>query len=246
MKKEERIYRNLVRPQNLLSYNVTVKETDLFIHTDIDLKQKAKDSILTYRSQIESYIEQHPEFQTTLAPWRIAGPSPEIIQKMVQAGDKANTGPMASVAGAIAQMVGLELLKYSETVIIENGGDVFVKSEQPISVGIYAGNSPLSMKIGLHIHALNHPMGVCTSSGTLGHSLSFGKADAVSVVADSCFLADAAATAIGNVVQKKQDLEIAMEFGKSIHDIRGIIIIQDEHIAMWGDLELARLNGKNG
>jgi ApbE superfamily uncharacterized protein (UPF0280 family) len=100
------------------------------------------------------------------------------------------------------------------------------------------------MKIGLRIQPSDHPAGVCASSGTIGHSLSLGKSDAVCVVSDSCFLADAAATAIGNMIQTKQDLEKAMEFGKKIQNVNGIIIIQGEHIAMWGDIELVQLNGK--
>lgn len=246
MNTKYRFYRNLTQPENLLSYNVTVKETDLFIHTEIDLRNKVKDLVLMYRSQVESYIELHPEFQTTLTPWRLAGPAPEIIQKMVHAGDKAKTGPMAAIAGAISEMVGIGLLKYTHTVIVENGGDVFLKSERPVTVGIYAGKSPVSMKIGLRIHPSGHPTGVCTSSGTVGHSLSLGKADAVCVVSDSCFLSDATATAIGNIAKTKQDLEKAIEFGKNIQNVTGIIIVQDEHIAMWGDIELVRLNGKNG
>jgi ApbE superfamily uncharacterized protein (UPF0280 family) len=244
MKKEEKKYRNLARPDNLLSYVIRVKETDILIHSDTDLTDIARNLILTYRSQIESYISLHPGFAKSLTPWSMKDPGPEIIKQMIIAGEKTNTGPMASVAGAIAEMVGVGLLEHTKNIIIENGGDVFIHSEQPVTVGIYAGNSPVSMKIGLHIYSPNRPVAVCTSSGTIGHSLSLGRADAVCVVSDSCFLADAAATSIGNTVQTKQDLEKAIEYGKCIENIRGIIIIQDEHIAMWGDIELAQLNGK--
>lgn len=240
----ERTYRNLARSENLLPYNVTVKETDLFIHTETNLKNIAKDLILSYRSQIESYIQLHPEFETTLNPWSINGPSPEIILRMTQTCKKTNTGPMAAVAGAIAEMVGIGLLDYTKTVIVENGGDIFIKSDQPVTVGIYAGDSPVSMKIGLLINALDQPVSVCTSSGTIGHSLSLGKADAVCVVSDSCFLADAAATAIGNMIQSKKDLEKAMAFGKNIENVTGIVLVQGKNIAMWGEIELIQLSGK--
>lgn len=244
MRKYEKAYRNLARPENLLSYNVTVKETDLFIHTENDFKRVARELILKYRSHIESYIQLHPEFETTLNPWPINGPAPEIIQRMAKACEKTNTGPMAAVAGAIAEMVGNGLLDYTKTVIVENGGDIFIKSDQPVTVGIYAGDSPVSMKIGLLINALDRPVAVCTSSGTIGHSLSLGKADAVCVVSDSCFLADAAATAIGNMVQTNQDFENAMAFGKNIENVTGIVLILSEKIAMWGEIELVHLNGK--
>jgi ApbE superfamily uncharacterized protein (UPF0280 family) len=244
MKIEERTYRNLARPENLLSYNVKVKETDLDIHSETDVRGAARELVLTYRNQIESYIAAHPEFETALIPWSVPGPAPEIIKRMAQAGKAAHTGPMASVAGAIAEMVGTGLLEHTQSVIIENGGDVFVKSKQPVTVGIYAGSSSFSMKIGLLITPSDHPVAVCTSSGTIGHSISLGKADAVCVVSDSCFLADAAATAIGNKVQTKRDFENAMAFGKNIQHVTGIVIILGEHIAMWGDIEIVPLNRK--
>lgn len=237
----KRTYRNLAKTENLLSYNVTVKETDLFIHTETDLKNVTQNLVLQYRSQIESYIEMYPEFSDTLIPWTIKGPAPEIIQRMTKAAKETNTGPMSAVAGGIAEMVGNDLLKYTKTVIVENGGDIFLKSEKPVTVGIYAGNSPVSMKIGLLINTPVNPLGVCTSSGTIGHSLSFGTADAVCVVSNSCFLADAAATAIGNMVRTKKDLQKAVNFGKQIQNITGIVIIQAELLALWGDIEVVQL-----
>ena len=241
---KERVYRNLAKSENLLSYNVTVKETDLCIHTEKDLKNIARDLVIKYRGQIESYIEIYPDFETALIPWPIKGPAPEIVQRMSKAGEKTDTGPMSAVAGAIAEMVGIELLNYSKTVIVENGGDIFIKSEKTVTVGIYAGNSPVSMRMGLLIAPSDDPIAVCTSSGTIGHSLSFGIADAVCVVANSCFLADAAATAIGNLVQTDKDLQMATDYGKNIQNINGIVIVQRENIAMWGDIELVYLNGK--
>ncbi|MCJ7772123.1 MAG: UPF0280 family protein [Desulfobacterales bacterium] len=241
---KERVYRNLAKSENLLSYNVTVKETDLCIHTEKELKNVARDLVIKYRGQIESYIEIYPDFETTLIPWPIKGPAPEIVQRMSKAGKKTDTGPMSAVAGAIAEMVGIELLNYSKTVIVENGGDIFIKSDKTLTVGIYAGNSPVSMRMGLLIAPSDNPIAVCTSSGTIGHSLSFGIADAVCVVANSCFLADAAATSIGNLVQTDKDLQKAMDYGKNIQNINGIVIIQAENIAMWGDIELVHLNGK--
>ncbi len=241
----QRTYRSLTQSKNLVSYNVTIKETDLCIHTEKNLKNVARDLVLHYRGQIESYIDIHPDFLTTLTPWRIKGPAPEIVRRMVNAGEKTNTGPMSSVAGAIAEMVGTDLLGYTKTAIVENGGDIFIKSEQPVTVGIYAGKSPVSMRMGLRITPSENPTAVCTSSGTVGHSLSFGMADAVCVVSHSCFLADASATAIGNMVQTKKDFQKAVDYGKTIQNVRGIVIIQAEDIILWGDIELVHLNGKN-
>jgi hypothetical protein len=164
---------------------------------------------------------------------------------MVKAGENATVGPMAAIAGAVAERAGLGLLKSTDEVIVENGGDVFIKTATPLTVGIFAGQSPLSLRIGIRVSGGPRPMGVCTSSGTVGHSLSLGKADAVCVVAESCAIADAAATAIGNLVQSIADIEFAIAKGKCIDKIRGIIIIVGEKMGIWGDLEVVPLKGKN-
>jgi ApbE superfamily uncharacterized protein (UPF0280 family) len=236
-----RTYRNLVRPDRLVSFRVTVDETDLLIHASSQLEETAKKSILKHRGYIEGFIKQHPEFLTALHPLKIREPSPAIIRDMADAGAKAGVGPMAAVAGAIAENVGLDLLSSSEEIIVENGGDIFIKTNQPITVGIFAGDSLLSMRIGMRIKNRAAPAAVCTSSGTIGHSLSLGKTDAVSVFADSCFLADAAATSIGNRINSANDIRSGIEFGKTINGIRGLIIIIKDKTGIWGDLEVVKI-----
>lgn len=157
---------------------------------------------------------------------------------MLEAGRKANVGPMAAVAGAIAEYVGKELLEFSPEIIVENGGDIFLKVLRKRIVGIYAGDSPLTGKVGLEINPQETPLGVCTSSGTVGHSLSFGKADAVVVIATSATLADAAATAICNRVSQPEDIHSAIEFGKQISSLKGIVIIIGGDVGAWGDVKL--------
>jgi ApbE superfamily uncharacterized protein (UPF0280 family) len=160
------------------------------------------------------------------------------VLDMLEAGQNANVGPMAAVAGAIAEYVGRELLEFSPEIIVENGGDIFLKIIQKRIVGIYAGDSPLTGKLGLEIKPETTPFGVCTSSGTVGHSLSFGKADAVVVTADSATLADAAATAICNQVKKTDDINDAIYIGRNIVGLKGIVIIMGSNIGVWGDIKL--------
>jgi len=243
---EEKVYRNRVDAGELASFQVRVKETDLLIHAESDLASTARDAVLRCRGYLEAYIGLNPEFQHVLAPWKTEGPVPSIIREMARAAQAAGVGPMAAVAGAISEQVGSELLKASQQVIVENGGDVFIHTHAPVVVGIYAGRSPLSMRIGLRIDPAGKSMGVCTSSGTVGHSMSFGKADAVCVASSSCALADAAATAIGNRVGSNSDIANAVEFGKAIAGIQGLLIIVGDQIGLWGGLELVALEGKNG
>ena len=214
------------------------------ISASIPLQSEARELVLTHRGYLESYIEQHPDFQKTLFPWRISGPAPPIVQEMALAGEKAGVGPMAAVAGAVSEYVGRGLLALSDEVIVENGGDTFFKTRIPVLVGIYAGKSPLSMNVGLRVDSTTRPVSLCTSSGTVGHSLSFGKADAVCVMSDSCALADAAATAVGNRVQSSGDISAAIHFGKSIPGVTGLVVIIGKDMGLWGNLDVIPLRGK--
>ncbi|MBF0118738.1 MAG: UPF0280 family protein [Desulfobacterales bacterium] len=237
-KYKERTYRNLIKKNDLIKYRVVVKETDLHVHSIIPLEDITRELVLEYRGYLENYIKRYPSFAKTLVPWEINEPVHIIVSEMSESSKKAGVGPMASVAGAIAEHVGYGILPYSPQVIVENGGDIFLKLDNPATVGIFAGDSPLSLHIGLKINSINKPMAVCTSSGKVGPSLSFGKADAVCVVSHSCSLADSCATAIGNMVKSKKDIDKAIRSGKNINGIIGIVIIIDDKLGAWGDLEI--------
>ncbi len=238
---QTRTYRNWVQDQDLVSYSVVVNETDLYIRTFKNLKDIARGSVCRYRNQIENYIELHPEFAKSFKPLVMTGSCPDIVKDMVEASKKFDVGPMAAVAGAIAEFVGKDLLKFSDDVIIENGGDIFISGKKNRTVAIYAGNSPLSGKYGIEIKAEDTPLGICTSSGTVGHSFSFGKADAAVIVADSASIADAAATAICNMVLTKNDINQAMDYAKSSGQLKGVIIIKDDSMGIWGNIKLCEM-----
>jgi ApbE superfamily uncharacterized protein (UPF0280 family) len=244
MKYQQRSYRNAILNNRLVHFQITVKETDLMISASVLLESEARELVLTHRGYLEAYIEQYPEFQKTLKPWLISGPAPAIVREMALTGEKAGVGPMAAVAGAISEVVGSGLLQISDEVIVENGGDTFFKTQVPVMVGIHAGNSPLSMKVGLRVDSTARPVSLCTSSGTVGHSLSFGKADAVCVMSDSCALADAVATAVGNRIRSAKDISTAIQFGKSISGVSGLVVIVGNDMGLWGNLEVIPLRGK--
>jgi ApbE superfamily uncharacterized protein (UPF0280 family) len=159
----------------------------------------------------------------------------------MDASKKADVGPMACIAGAVAQFVGNELLTGSKEIIIENGGDIFLKVAEPVTIGIFAGKSPLSMKLGLKFNITEKPFSVCTSSGTIGHSLSLGKSDATCILSDSALLADAAATSIGNLITSENEINKAINIGKDIDGVNGIAIISKDKIGLWGGLEVIKL-----
>ena len=235
---EPRLYRHWVKDKDLVSFNVVVKETDLYIRASSNLKRKALKLVIKYRDMLERYIERHPLFLTSLEPLAVAEDAPQIVTQMAEAGRKAGVGPMAAVAGAIAEFVGNELLAFSPEIIIENGGDIYLKSTETRIIGIYAGKSPLTGRIALEINGQDTPTGIGTSSGTVGHSLSFGRADAAIALSRSATLADAAATAVGNLIVQPGDIPSGMERAQSIEGVTGVIIIKGDKMGLWGKVKI--------
>src|SRR4030042_788955 len=139
-KYQPRTYRHRIEDKDLVSFTVTLKETDLYIRAASNLQRKANRMVLKYRKQLEQHIEKNPEFLTSLNPLPAPENAPRIVLEMIEAGRKADVGPMAAVAGAVAEFVGRELLEFSPEIIVENGGDIFLKINRKKVGGIYAGN----------------------------------------------------------------------------------------------------------
>lgn len=241
---QERIYRSKMG-NNLKSFVVKYKETDLWIGIDEkNYSQKLYDTILDYvklqRSHLDEYIKANPNFLTSLMPMEIvAANAPAIIKKMSEAAKLANVGPMAAVAGAFSEMTANYLLdKGIENVIVENGGDIYISMKQGLTLSVFAGTSPFSEKIGFIIDSELMPIAACTSAGKVGHSLNFGAADAVVVLAKSGSVADAYATFLSNLVKDASHIEKVIELAKQQPLIEGLIIIVNDKIGIWGNIKL--------
>jgi hypothetical protein len=239
---QPRVYRHWIKDGDLVSFSVVVKQTDLYIRARRNLKDKALKSVLKHRTSLEKYIEHHPLFLTTLEPYQAEVEAPAIVKEMSKASWLTSTGPMSAVAGAIAEAVGRDLLPFSPEVIVENGGDIFLKILKKRLVGIYAGEeSPFTRKIALEIRPEETPLGICTSSAITGHSLSLGSADAVIALSPSTSLADAVATAIGNIIKDVEDIPKAIEKAQNIEGLHGIVIIKGDKIGVWGKVKIVPL-----
>ena len=238
---EPRFYRHWIKDSGLISFNVVVAQTDLYIRSQRNVKDKALDSVLKHRGSLEAYIKSHPLFLTTLDTYQAESEAPAIVKEMARVSQLTGVGPMAAVAGAIAEAVGRDLLAFSPEIIVENGGDIFLKTSQKRLVGIYAGRSSLTKKIALEIVPEETPLGIGTSSGTVGHSLSLGSADAVIALSSSTALADAAATALGNMVRHADDIPRAIEKARGIEGLRGVVIIVGDKMGVWGRVRIVPL-----
>ncbi|NLW09663.1 MAG: UPF0280 family protein [Firmicutes bacterium] len=241
--RKDDVYRSYRRPRpGYFSFRVAVGETDLWLETSRECRAEVEKEVRRLRRQLRAYISRYPDFLSTLKPWPSDPGAPELVQRMIAAAAKTGVGPMAAVAGAIAEMLGHALLAAGvEEFFIENGGDLYFTRIKPRLVAVYAGSSPFSWQLGLKIPP-GKPLSVCTSSGTVGHSFSMGRADAAVVLSPDGALADAAATAAANRVQGPADLEKTAEFIGSIPGVTGVLLICGETLAALGDIELADLS----
>jgi len=226
---------------NMMIYRKKIKiyETNIHLKTDIE-PDGLTGYIVKLRQMIKNFIRKNPDFITSLEPLNIYE-GPLIVKKMLKSGFIANTGPMAAVAGAVAQFsMNYILNKDSKYVIVDNGGDISLKTNKDVVIGLYAGLSSLSGKIGFKIKSRQTPMGICTSSGTVGHSISFGRADSVTVFADEASVADALATSIANEARGKLDqdaVENCIYYADNFREyMNGLIVVVGESAGTIGKI----------
>lgn len=195
------------------------------------------ESIVCERKKIEEYIQQHPEFAGALKPIKILPKAPSIVKKMAQAADKTGLGPMASVAGTLAQCgVEAALEAGCRDALVENGGDMYIASESPVTIGIYAGNNSIGAQLAFHILPEELPLAICSSSSKMGHSLSFGNCELATVIAKEAALADSAATLVCNSISIHDDVEHVLDTVGAIDGIEGILVVKDNRVGLWGKL----------
>lgn len=233
-------------------FNVTVGETDLHIGVNANeyeerIPAQALQLVMLHRSKLKNYVLQQPEFLTSHRPVDVAEQAPEIARLMIKRSVAAEVGPMAAVAGAFAAMIGTQLCtEFNLTeLIIENGGDLWMKTERPVTVRIDAGPSSLSGFVGIEVQPELTPCGICTSSGSTGHSFSYGKADAVTVLSECAITADAWATSLCNRIHETADLQKTVSLAQLIPEISGVVAILHDVVAASGNITLKRIeNGK--
>jgi hypothetical protein len=227
-----------MKAKNLFKQVFQVRETKCTIITNKkSAVNAAMSSIKHNRKELEKYIQRHPKFLYSLKPVP-ANDGPLIVKLMAEASEKANVGPMAAVAGVLADLAVKDMiLAGSKVAVVENGGEVSAVSNRPIDVALLAGDSALSKQIGFRLEKF--PIGVATSSGLFSHALSFGEAEAVTIFSTNAGLADAAATAVGNLIKGKdcrRAVERGIEEALSIEDVRGVFIVYRGIVGKAGEV----------
>ena len=236
--RDKRFYRDWMKAAGLVRFEARVFETDLAILAEKDLRKEALERIVALRNDLEKYAEAHEGFYAAMDPVETGAGAPEIVRRMCEATSVWGVGPMASVAGAFAEMVGEALSRKSGEVIVENGGDIFIAGKVPREIGIYAGEkSPFAGKLTARVRPESGIRGVCTSSGTIGHSLSRGAADAVTCFASSAAFADAAATAIGNRIKVPEDVDRVVDQERQRGALKALVVVIGDRMGAFGDVE---------
>lgn len=227
------------------NFNSAFRETDLWVAVEkekytIDIERFTLSRIKFYRASLDRHIREYPLFRDSLVPVPLPSGQPAIISSMYMASAQSGTGPMSAVAGAMAEFICTDLIEAFglKEVVSENGGDLFMQLSAPATISVYAGNSPLSERIGLYVKPEDTPVSLCCSSGTTGHSLSFGVADACMIACRSGALADAYATAFCNEVKNKEMVQEVTEHALGISDIISVVIIKDDTVGIGGTLEI--------
>ena len=237
----ERVYRDFTDTERWTSFRVKVESTDLYIRARGDHSDAVREMVTELRESLRAHMDGQPEFLAAFAPLPRPNGAPSIVDAMCEASLAAGVGPMAAVAGAVAEHVGRMLLEVSPEVIVENGGDIWLALGAPVKLSVFAGHSPFSGRLGVLIRPERTPLGVCTSSGTVGPSFSFGRADAATILAACAALADAVATGAGNLVQSDEDLEQAASYAMGIPGVRGALIIKGDRMVAQGGIELVEI-----
>ena len=245
MEYKERSYRSRFSNDERRWFCVKFLESDLWIGVDSGSYSASMEAdtyamLVELRRSMDAYLLMDPQYKATLTPYDAGLEAPDILKEMSKVSHKTGIGPMSAVAGAVALNVA-EFIKIKfgvKEIIVENGGDIYAEANADMDISVFAGQSPLSEKIGLHIPAADFPLGICTSSGTVGPSLSLGRADAVMIVCKDVLLADSYATAMANRIQSVNDLQPVIDRIQNIPDILGAIAIKDDRLALCGHYEL--------
>jgi ApbE superfamily uncharacterized protein (UPF0280 family) len=225
-----------MKTKNLFKKTFQLKETNCTIISNSEYPINIAISSLKHnRRLLEMYIREHPEFLYSLTPVHVEN-GPKIVKLMAEYAERVNVGPMAAVAGVLADLAVEEMLKVgSKVAIVENGGEISAVSNQPIDIALLAGDHPLSNNFGFRLEEF--PIGVATSSGMFSHALSFGEAEAVTIFAVNAGLADAVATAIGNLIKgdnHRDVVKLGVEKAMRIEGVKGALIIYRNFVGIGG------------
>lgn len=230
------------RQADEVSFQVVVGETDLWVTAKEDLSREIAVLAAHLRGEIQAYMALTPEFRTSLVPIEVTPEAPEIVKRMAAGAKRAGVGPFAAVAGVIAQAVAENFKARSPEMLVENGGDIYIQGRRDRIIGLLPEVNNAAV-LGLRIAGNALPLAVCSSSARIGHSLSFGQGELATVLAPDGAFADAAVTALCNMLHTATDIPVVIEQARawSRYGLKGVFVQCGESMGLWGDFELVSL-----
>ncbi len=234
----------------LLKVRQRFKESSVLFQSESQIAiQAGINALRRHRLELETYIHFHSHFTEALQPIPVEENAPLIVKVMAEASSRATVGPMAAVAGALADLAVEAMRKIGAfSAIVEDGGEVSGIAEHPFVIALYAGQNAIGSDLGFRITPPDCPLGIATSSATVSHALSFGEADAATVFADTAALADAAATAVCNAVESRdieRSINEGLEAAKALSFVRGAFVVRENRVGSVGWIpQLVHLEAK--
>jgi len=238
--RDRRIYQKDISTAGRYSCRLAYKHTDLYITSDKDISGKLRKPLAVFYEQLEKVIWENKGFEESLSPLDTDKSWPDAVQAMCRSAAIFGVGPMAAVAGTVCDTIAAEVSGGCSFLMIENGGDAYIKSPDMVKASLFTGSRYFPENIDICIDPGSTPCGLCSSSGMMGHSLSLGKSDLVTAMSGSAAEADAAATAIANAVRTRSDVDRIIEKYTQYSQLKGLIILKDDRLAIWGDLQLVK------
>ena len=238
-----RAYREAIRPQaGETAFQVVLEQTDLFITAESDLSGPILDYVRQLRADLKNFMLLTPGFRESLRPVAAPETAPLVAREMARAAEAVNVGPMAAVAGTFAQLVADRFRPMSPNLIVENGGDIYIHSTRERVVALLS-EPESGARLGLRLSRRDFPVSLCASSATIGPSLSLGQGELVVVRSRSGAFADAAATALANLIDTGEDLDLLLKQAKKFAPLglEGVFAQAGGRLAVWGKMELVAL-----
>ena len=222
----------------IYKYHFLEKESDVTLISESKTAiLKAKEHLLRNRLILEKFIKKNETFLTSLLPIKIKTEF-EIINLMSEASVLCDVGPMAAVAGAFADLM-LQSMNSPEVALVENGGEIAIETKEALKIALFAGYNQLNLNLGFLIQEKDCPIGIGTSSATIGHAISLGQADAVTIFASNATLADAAATRVANEVKGfniEKSIKDALDIAENLEGVKGAFICRGNKVGQVGNL----------
>lgn len=234
-----------LRPDTLGFFEVQVGSLYLRIGAADNLRDQARIIALKHWEQLEAYIAGHSSFKTSFVPLPVGNGAPAVVRAMASAAEAAGVGPMLTLPGAISEAVARDLSAFAKEVVVSTEGDTFAMHRRAQTFVVEPPMGPGRPGIGVRIGA-GGPFAFYASTGRSRINPGIGHARVVAVLAEHGAVADAAASAIGLAMLRPTHVDRALAAAVRLesHGLRGVVIVAESQVGVWGAIEIVPAPGR--